>query len=394
MRGKAVVSVSDGLGALLDRYLELCESTENQRRLNHRGVSWSILPEFPLLAKVTGANLRQTYLEPEAFVNFTLANRVYRFERWRDCTPLSKDIAYWPGVILETSAFGMQPLYPEGEDPWIHHKPIVAGSGDIGGLHADFDPGDGVVRRMMETSEYCREKLPGFTVYVQAWDRAALGIAMDLMGTEDFLVNTITEPELIHELMKRVTDAGYAWSKARAAHVTELGFPVASSVSPGTGSGSAMTSSFVNLIADEVNMPMISLAMYEEFVHPYEKEAVDRAGTLNYYHSCGCLTPFLPTIATLRPMTQHVSHWTDLATAVRVYSGTKTLLQKTLHPLKDVLEPEAAGMDAILRQIRSITEGKVDYSVIANGIDSPTGNYEETLAKCDQWVEAADRCLG
>ena len=93
-------------------------------------------------------------------------------------------------------------------------------------------------------------------------------------------------------------------------------------------------------------------------------------------------------------MTQHVSHWTDLATAVRVYSGTKTLLQKTLHPLKDVLEPEAAGMDAILRQIRSITEGKVDYSVIANGIDSPTGNYEETLAKCDQWVEAADRCLG
>jgi uroporphyrinogen-III decarboxylase len=159
-------------------------------------------------------------------VVFTLAQRIYRFERWRDCTPLDKDIAYWPGVILETSAFGMESIYPEAEDPWTDHGPIVSSSGDIARLRAAFDPRNGLVKRIMEMSEYCRKALPEFSVHVQAWERSALGIAMDLMGCENFLVNTITEPLLVHELMRRVTDAGRAWSEQRNAYLTKRGFPL------------------------------------------------------------------------------------------------------------------------------------------------------------------------
>jgi uroporphyrinogen-III decarboxylase len=387
------VCVDEGLGRLLGRYLALYESAENKRRLQLTGTSWSILPEFPLLARVTGACLRDTYLDPEAFVAFTLAQRIYRFERWRDCTPLTLDIAYWPGVIMEAAAFGMRPLYPLDEDPWIVHEPVVADTVDIAGLRADFNTDGGVVRLMLTMSEFCRRHLPGFTVHVQAWDRAAVGIAMDLMGAENFLVNTITEPVLIHELMRRISDEGAAWSQARDDFLLRNGYPRESSISPGTGVSSAMNSAYVNLIADEVNMPMLSPAVYAEFVFPYEKALVERTGRLNYYHSCGCLTPFLPAIATLRPMVQHVSAWTDWATAVRIFKGTDTLLQKTLHPLKDVLELDARGMASVICEIMATADGQVDYCLIANGIDSPAGNLEATLASCDRWVEVAAGCL-
>ena len=387
----ASVSAHDALERLTGRYLELCASAENQRRLRHAGVSYSTLPEFPLLARVTGADLRASYLDPEAFARFTLAQRIYRFERWRDCTPLTMDIGYWPGVILETSALGMTPVYPEGEDPWIDHRPFVHSLADVEGLSASFDPAKGVVKTMMEMSEHCRERLPGFTVYVQAWERGPVGTAMDLMGTEEFLMNTAEEPGLVHALMRKVTDVGYAWSAGRAAHLRERGFTTASSVSPGTGAGADMIASSANFTADEVNMPMLSPGLYEEFVLPYEREVVERHGGLNYYHSCGCLDPFLPALASLRPATQHVSYWTSLAEAVRVYSGTPTCLQKTLHPLRDVLEQDAKGMRTVLENIRALADGRVKYCVIANGIDSPDGDVEATLAKCDQWVETAAR---
>ena len=393
MKNGVGVSVSEGIGQLLDRYLGLHESPENQRRLRCPETAWSILPEFPLLARVTGACLRDTYLDPEAFVRFTLAQRIYRFERWQDWTPLTLDIAYWPGVILETSVFGMTPQYPEAEDPWIVHKPMVKDKDDIDALHAGFDPGKGVVGLMLGMSEFCREKLPGFKVQVQAWDRAAVGIAMDLMGTEQFLMNTIDRPVLVHELMRRVVDEGRAWSEARGGELKKRGFSTESSISPGTGSFSSMNSSYVNIIADEVNMPMMSPAVYEEFVFPYERETVDHGGRLNYYHSCGCLTPFLQDIATLRPETQHVSAWTDFETAVRIYMGTDTVLQKTLHPLRDVLDQDEAGMVEVIRTIQAVAGGKVKYCLIANGIDSVSGDLEGTLTACDRWVGAASTCF-
>lgn len=387
------VSATESIDRLRTRYLQLFDSPENKRRMQRTGTSWSILPEFPLLAVVTGASLRDAYLQPEAFVRFTLSQRIYRFERWADCTPLALDIAYWPGVILETSAFGMEAVYPATQDPWVVRRPLVTGPRDIAGLRAEFDPGRGVVKLVLEMSEFCRRALPEFTVHVQAWDRSPVGIAMDLMGSEEFLVKTIVEPAFVHELMRRIVDEDLEWSMKRKALLERSGFPVESSISPGTGSTSVMNSAHVNIIADEVNMPMMSPAVYEDLVFPYDRELVERAGRLNYYHSCGCLTPFLSAIATLRPMTQHVSAWTDWEEAVGTYAGTDTLLQKTLHPMRDVLDRDAEGMEKAIRDIQAAALDRVSYCVIANGIDNPCGDVEKTLAKCDEWVTVAAACL-
>jgi hypothetical protein len=389
----ARATAADSIDRLRARYLELFESAENKRRLKRTGVSWTILPEFPLLASVTGASLRAAYLEPDSFVRFTLAQRIYRFERWRDCTPLSLDISYWPGVILETSVFGMEAEYPASQDPWVVQRPIVSSPGDIRGLRASFDPDRGIVKLVLEMSEFCRRALPEFTVHVQAWDRSPFGIATDLVGSEELLVKAIIEPSFVHELMKRIVDEDGAWSRSRNAFLKRAGFPVESSISPGTGSTSAMSSASVNIIADEVNMPMMSPSVYEDLVFPYDRELVQRAGGLNYYHSCGCLTPFLPSIATLRPVTQHVSAWTDWATAVRTYAGTNTLLQKTLHPMRDVLDRDADGMAEVIRGIKKTAGDRVSWCLIANGIDNACGDMEKSLSTCDEWVVVAAACL-
>ncbi|MFZ4618236.1 MAG: uroporphyrinogen decarboxylase family protein [Rectinemataceae bacterium] len=393
IEGGPRVSVDDGLGRLLERYMELHASPENLRRRQASGPSWSILPEFPLLARVTGARLRDAYLEPEAFLCFTLAQRIYRFERWRDRTSLDLDIAYWPGVILESACFGMRPLYPENQDPWISPEPIATNRGGIEGLRASFDPGHGVVGLMLEMSEFCRRELPGFTVHVQAWDRSSLGIAMDLMGAERFLVSTVEAPDLVRSIMGRVTDERRSWSMARERQLKELGFPRESSVSPGTGATSDMNSTLVNIIADEVNGPMLSPATYMEFVHPYERGIVEEAGRLNYYHSCGNLTPFLPAIAELRPMVQHISAWTDWDKAVETFAGTDTILQKTLHPLRDVIDRDEGGMEEVIDGIRATAADRVAYCIIANGIDVPNGDLEGILATCDRWVTVASSLM-
>lgn len=382
------------LREIIDRYEALCDSEENRRRQTRQGTPYMILPEFPMLAMLTGTSLRRSYLEPEAFLRFTLAHRIYRFERWRDCTPLTRDIAYWPGVILETSVFGMSPTYPENEDPWIVHKPMVRTMQDVERLAARFRPADGVVRLMIETSDYCRNMLPNFAVYMQAWDRAPVGTALDLMGTTEFLVNTLDNPQLIHALMERVTQCGFVWMEEREAYLNAHGLPVQASLSPGSGSGSNMLATCANIIADEVNQPMMSPATFEEFVHPYEKKVVDHYGRLNYYHSCGCLTPFLESIAEMAPITQHVSFWTDLSEAVRVYQDTDTHIQKTLHPLKDVVESSPTEMRQSLKTIKATCGEAVDYSVIANAIDVANGDTEATLRKCDEWVAVARDVFG
>jgi len=138
--------------------------------------------------------------------------------------------------------------------------------------HADWnelvrDPGIDAV--YVATPVDLRRTLPEFTVHVQAWDRSPVGMAMDFMGSEEFLVKTIVEPAFVHELMRRIVDEDLEWSGKRKALLERSGFPVESSISPETGSTSVMNSAQVNIIADEVNMPMMSPAVYEDLAFPY-----------------------------------------------------------------------------------------------------------------------------
>ena len=388
------VSVNDGLDRLLKRYLSLYESAENQRRIRHPGVPYMILPEFPLLAAVTDARLGKTYLDPEAFVCFSLAHRIYRFERWRDCTPLTKDIAYWPGVILETSIFGMEPAYLEKEDPWIVHRPIASSLEEIERLSAPFTPESGVVRLMLEMTEYCRDHLPGFTVYVQAWDRASVGTAMDLMGTEDFLMNAMADPALVHALMRKVTDARYAWSEARNACLTERGLPVASSISPGTGSGSNMVAADANIIADEVNKPVLPRpCMTNSSTRTIGRWSNITAPSTTTIPAA-VSPPFCrPSRASVRPRNTSVTGriWTRRSAFTK---ELPTLLQKTLHPLRDVLERDADGMAEVLRGIRRTCGRPGEILRHRQRHRQSHGGHGVDAIQCDQWVGVAADVFG
>ena len=354
MGSRVRVSVDEGLGRPLERYMKLYESPENRRLTLFPDTSWSLLPESPLLVEVRRARLRDTHLDPEAFVTFTIAQRIYRFERWRDCTPLTLDIAYWSGVVLEEAALGMEPVYPEDQDPWILREALVTKAEDIDSLCAGFDPDRGILRLMLEMSEFFRVKLPGIAVPIQAWDRSALGIAISLMGVEGFLIVTSGGTVLVHPLLRRLTDEGPLLSAARQAYLERLGFPVESAICPGLPEAiKDMNSNFVNIISDELGLTMLPPAVYKEFVFPCEAELVEEPGRLNYYHSYSFLTTFLPSVARLRPLTQHVGAWTDWEVALWKYVGSRTLLQQTLHSMRDVLDRDLVGMKDLIRSIRA-----------------------------------------
>ena len=95
----------------------------------------------------------------------------------------------------------------------------------------------------------------------------------------------------------------------------------------------------------------------------------------------------------MRRIVDEDSARTDWEEAVGTYAGTDTLLQKTLHPMRDVLDRDAEGMEKAIRDIQAAALDRVSYCVIANGIDNPCGDVEKTLAKCDEWVTVAAACL-
>ena len=116
--------------------------------------------------------------------------------------------------------------------------------------------------------------------FADIWQRPAL-----VRGWEGMFVDMVERPEWTHFLCRKFTDF-YKRDYARAAEA----------------SGGRID--LFLLISDLGSQkgPLISLAMFREFVAPYIKEMVDcihGLGAKVLYHSCGLMRPFIPELIAL-----------------------------------------------------------------------------------------------
>lgn len=116
--------------------------------------------------------------------------------------------------------------------------------------------------------------------FADVWQRPAL-----VRGWEGMFVDMVERPEWVHFLCRRFTDF-YKEDYSRAAEVTNGRIDIYLLISDlGSQTG-----------------PLISLAMFREFVAPYIREMVECIHSLGgkvLYHSCGLIAPFIPELIKL-----------------------------------------------------------------------------------------------
>lgn len=111
--------------------------------------------------------------------------------------------------------------------------------------------------------------------FADVWQRPAL-----VRGWEGMFVDMVEQPEWAHFLSRKFTDF-YKEDYTRAAEAT----------------GGRIDLYLVISDLGSQNGPLISPAMFRQFVAPYIKEMVDcihGLGAKALYHSCGCIRPLIP----------------------------------------------------------------------------------------------------
>jgi hypothetical protein len=327
-------------------------------------------------SRALGVDLREYYADPIVYLRTNLRLSLMKFEKFMDDVPLTTTIPWNPGVTMEPSLFGVKAVYQSDKEAWESHDAYLIG--DYSDL-ASMRPPDFLENNAMRYIHSMYERLselvgalaPDFSVSFPRWRRSPFGNACSLRGMERLCLDFYDDPDFVHELMSFVTRSRIQWEDASSAFLGE-------------------TCGYI-LANDEVNCPTVSPAIYTEFILPYEKQLLSYYGSLDYFHSCGDLTPLIPHIKTMDPAMFQVSPWTNLEAACKAFAGTRTVLDVWANTSDDVMN--ASGEHA--RQIMARRTATCREADIA-GFQFNSGNIQQVAqtpqADDDKILQWADAC--
>ena len=174
-------------------------------------------------------------------------------------------------IFLEAEAVGCELEFPE--DNVSHPKaPLLEDKSRLAALRVPDPARDGRLPYFFECCQRVSAGLPE-TGSMGLGHSGPWNIAIQTRGAEQLLVDTATDPEFVHELMRFTTETVRAVGDA----LIEAGF------SPSLGEASASCS-------------LISPKIYREFIKPYHKELRDyfrSKGANLSLHVCGFIDPIM-----------------------------------------------------------------------------------------------------
>lgn len=217
----------------------------------------------PYCSRLTDYTVKDILKDPAKSAEAHLAF----FERYQP-----DSIIAYNDVYLEAEAVGCELDFPEDDISHLKAPPILEDYAQLNKLKIP-DPGkDGRLPDYIELCQRVSEKIR---------KSAALGLgqagpwnlANHLRGTENLLIETATEPESVHELMKFTTEVVRTFGDA----LIEAGFL------PSLGEACASCN-------------LISPQLYHDFIKPYHKELRDyfkTKGAPMAIHICGYIDPIM-----------------------------------------------------------------------------------------------------
>lgn len=306
--------------------------------------------------KKIGLDIGRYYTDPGYYLENRLRMFIEHFENFEDDSFFKKSILIDYGVGFVPALFGSERVrYYPNKDPWVRRsRSLVQTIQDIKSLpFPDFFKNKHMrfVHTFYEQVEDLLRGHNDFKVRFPDWSGGLFSLALELRGWSRLLMDTIENKELVHGLMHRITEYRLKWSQQRTKY---------------TGEGTNTM-----LGNDDINHPIVSPSMYEEFILPSDLEFHKANNRISYWHSCGNITPLASLIAKIpRIDLIQVSPFTDLQEMIKVFRNRETALQVWVHPVRDVLFATRKHMYKTLSTIAAMcNESTVRrYSIVSGHI--------------------------
>jgi hypothetical protein len=382
---------------VLEQYLEVCSSADNQRNRQfwtNAGQPWLIERWRGISARRTGAPFTMALdiagyatvvgIDCPAYYQ-TAEDQLYgqlRYALWEAanlrCNRFFDGTAFVSfGATLEASLFGATILFPPGQAPWVDLQHPLLRERDLAPLLPFSLTAGGLAPRAHQFYERMCELTEGTGLQVMypTLLRGPFSVATQLRETTNLLIDMLEAPGFVHELMRRITDGLKEHARQRAEY---LGQPVPPA----------------KLFNDEIGTPMLSPAMYDDFVLPYELELAEFHRGVSYWHSCGVTDGFYESVSSIPGLQMmHVGPWSDVSRAAAVFGPRGMALDICVNATEDVYDRTAEEMRVRLWSLRRTCEDKVKYAVRADGFQIARG-LEHDLAKIRTWNRAAIEVFG
>ena len=194
----------------------------------------------------------------------------------------ARDLFGWDGVALHTDiasegmALGSVYNRPENS-PAELRKPLLSSLEEYEKVKTPDPWATEPMRTVLAAVKLVRERA-GSEVYIAAWTNGPLNVASQVLAIDELLIGLLTEPELVHCLLRKCVDVAMVYAR-------ELVAAGADAVAFGHATASAT---------------MLSRDHYREFALPYETElvaAIHAAGAGAITHICGNIVPNVDLIA-------------------------------------------------------------------------------------------------
>ena len=324
------------------------------------------------LVEMLGTDLSRYYREPMYFLEHWLKTKLLHFERFADDNYYDDFIPVWLGEGFEATLWGMKMCYDPAKDPWIDRRPVIASEADIHRLsRPDF-----AARGLMPLAKRFYQDLLaavkpfGMGVGFQNWGNGPLMTANYLAGVEPLAMAFLTQPEFARMLLDHVTECRIEWTIDRAKYLEE---PVAKG----------------EILDDDVSVPLISPAVYRNFIFPAEKRLADFHGGVAYWHDCGPADLYLETVGDLGAIElMHAGPFTSLAAVAKRFASSAAI-EVHVRPASVYTENEVLQKDLVhLRDILG-EAGVLAYTVRLTAYRNPTLDLEADLAAVEQWLATA-----
>lgn len=259
------------------------------------------------------------------------------------------------GMCSEPSAFGARTSFPENEFP--HAFPNITSVDQIMQLNVPDPVKDGlgpfIINRLKLNQPHIEEA--GHKIRFSV-SRGPLNIASYLMGATEFLLAMMTNPEEVHQLLRKITD----YLNGFLTHQKNL-FPSIDGI----------------LMLDDI-IGFISEDQFVEFGLPYFKELYDRELSIKFLHNdANCMesVKYLPEMGV---NLFNMGFDTDLNLLKELTGNSVTMLGNI--PPRDVLAQ--GSREDVKVSVHSMLEGLEDKSrvVFSCGGGMPPGVSSENIA--------------
>ena len=250
----------------------------------------------------------------------------------------------------EAAAFGAECVFEDRTFPRVNGV-LASDAEELLDLTIP-DPVNSVTEPMLAAIEKAA-KTAGVPVFAGVTGPYTLGSVLG--GSEDFMVNCLTEPEAVQEFLDRLSrflvDYIGKYKQAGAAGV----------------------------MVAEPSVGMISPDMAEDFSNRYLRDiiaAVQDDGFSVIYHNCGNVGPHLRGLATLGAHAYHIGDAVDMAGALEAFPRD-ALVMGNIHPDKFALAA-AATMERDTAELKGKFSGYPNF-VLSSGCDIGPNAKRENL---------------